>query len=66
MSFTKLEKKCFFLSKIKSANWELKSIAKKFFKNPEHFSINAIEGVVLECLTEKNSAKNVEYLMNIF
>jgi len=40
--------------KIKSANDELKSMAKKVFKKLEHFSINEIEGVILEWRIEKN------------
>jgi hypothetical protein len=43
----------------------LKSTARKALRKAEHFSINAIDGVVLECLTAKNSAKKAEYLMKM-
>lgn len=54
MSLMNNETKWCFLLKIKSANGELKSMAKKVFKKLEHFSINEIEGVILEWRIEKN------------
>lgn len=65
MSLIKDGINCLFLSKIQSAKGELKSKDIKAFRNPEHFYINTMDGVILECLIEKKSAKKVEYFWNI-
>lgn len=65
MSLMKAAINCFFGLKMQSANVELKLINSKAFKNPEHFSISEIDGVIVECLIQKNSPKKVEYFKKI-
>ena len=64
MSLIKHVINCFLVLKIKSPNSLLKSIANRHFKNAELFSIIFNEGVIDECLMQKNSAKNNEYFRN--
>lgn len=65
MSLMKEATNCFLGLKIQSANVELKLINNKAFKNPEHFSIKDIDGVIVECLIQKNSPKKVENFKKI-
>jgi hypothetical protein len=51
--------------KTKSANWSLKSIERRNFKNPELFSIILSDGVIFDFLIQKNYPKNSEYFKNI-
>ena len=66
MSLIKYGMNWVFRLKIQSANGSLNPIDKSAFKNPELFSIKDKDGVIVECLIQKNYPKNVEYFKNIF